>query len=76
MRVKILKGIKMKILSHQCGGKTSTDQIADTGSASFRVDSEEVNVTVDDNHSDEISQLNVPLQDAIGKEMSTMRVST
>ena len=33
--------------------ETSTDQIADTASASFSVDSEEVNVTID-----EISHLN------------------
>ena len=56
-------------------GKTSTAQIADTASASasFSVDREEVNVTVNDNH---IYHLNDLLQDAMGEEMSTVRLST
>ena len=40
------------------------------------MDSEEVNVTVDDNHIDEISHLNDLLRDAMGEEMSTEGVSS
>ena len=57
-------------------GKTLTDKLADTASVSFSVDSEEANVYVDDNHIDNISQLNDLLQDVMGKEMSTEGVST
>ena len=40
------------------------------------MDSEEVNVTVDDNHIDEISHLNDLLRYAKGEEMSTEAVSS
>ena len=69
----MIPDIKENIVQSVWGvNEKSTDKIVDTASASFSVDSEELNVIVDDNHIDEVSYLNELIQE----KMSTVRVST